>query len=169
MAAQPRTLYIVRHAVAAERGEKWPDDNDRPVTHQGAAKMREVVHGLAALDVEPDLVISSPLVRAVETAEIVVKGVKSTPKIVTSPAFAPGGSPSAMAAALASLGKGRSMAVVGHEPGLGEFAAWLIGARHPVPFKKGGVASIELSEWPPVARGGTLIWLATPKMLRALG
>jgi phosphohistidine phosphatase len=168
MAAQPRTLYIVRHAIAAERGEKWPDDSERPITHEGAARMRGVVQGLAALQVEPDVVITSPLVRAVETAEILVKGVTSTPRLVTSPAFGPGGSPSGMAGALSSLGKGKSMAVVGHEPGLGEFAAWLLGARHPLPFKKGGVCRIELSEWPPVARGGTLIWFATPKMLRGL-
>ena len=167
--AQPRTVYIVRHAVAAERGDRWPDDAARPVTHAGAARMREAAKGLAALDVEPDLILSSPLVRAVETAEILAKGVKSSPRLVTSPALSPGGTPAAVAGALASLGKGPSIAVVGHEPGLGELAAWLIGARRPLPFKKGGVCRIDLAEWPPVARGGTLLWLATPKMLRALG
>jgi phosphohistidine phosphatase len=166
--AQTRTLYLVRHAIAAEPGDKWPDDSDRPITHAGAARMREAVKGLTALDVEPDVVISSPLVRAVETAEILVKGLKSTPKLVTTPALAPGASPAAAAAAIASLGKGPSIAVVGHEPALGELAAWLIGSRRPLPFKKGGVAQIDLAEWPPVARGGTLIWFATPKMLRAL-
>jgi phosphohistidine phosphatase len=130
--------------------------------------MREVAKGLAALDVEPDVVISSPLVRAVETAEILIKGLKSTPKLVTAAALSPGGSPASVANALASLAKGHSIAVVGHEPDLGEFAAWLVGARRPLPFKKGGVCQIDLAEWPPVARGGTLIWMATPKMLRAL-
>jgi phosphohistidine phosphatase len=166
--AQTRTLYLVRHAIAAEPGEKWPDDAERPITHGGAARMREATKGLAALDVEPDVIVSSPLVRAVETAEILVKGLKSTPRLVTSPALSPGGSPGAVASALASVAKGQSIAVVGHEPNLGEFAAWLIGARRALPFKKGGVCQIDLAEWPPVARGGTLIWMATPKMLRAL-
>ncbi len=166
--AQTRSLYLVRHAIAADRSDKWPDDTERPLTHGGAARMREVVKGLAALEVEPDVIVSSPLVRAVETAEILVKGLKSTPKLVTAPALAPGGSTSAIANALASVGKGQSIAVVGHEPGLGELAAWLVGARRPLPFKKGGVCQIDLAEWPPVARGGTLMWLATPKMLRAL-
>ena len=166
--AQPRTLYIVRHAIAADRSDKWPNDAERPVTPEGAARMRANAKGLAALDVEPDVILSSPLLRALQTAEILAKILSSSPRLVTAPALAPGGTPANVAAALASIGKAASIAVVGHEPGLGELAAWLIGARRPLPFKKGGVCRIDLAEWPPVARSGTLLWLATPKMLRAL-
>jgi phosphohistidine phosphatase len=166
--AHTKQLFLIRHAIAAERSEKWPDDSKRPLTHQGAARMRDVVEGLAVLDVSPDLVISSPLVRALDTAQIVVKGLGGKAKLVTSPALAPGGSPADVADAMASLGKARSVALVGHEPGLGELAAWLIGARQPLPFKKGGVCAIEVADWPAAAKSGTLVWLATPKMLRSL-
>jgi phosphohistidine phosphatase SixA len=72
-----------------------------------------------------------------------------------------------VAEALAAHSKARAIALVGHEPGMGELAAWLLGARVPVPFKKGGICRIDVSEWPP-ARQGQLIWMATPRMLRAL-
>jgi phosphohistidine phosphatase len=115
-----------------------------------------------------DLVITSPLVRAEQTADILVKGLGGEPKLMTAPALAPGGSPAAVAEAVGALTKGRSLAIVGHEPGLGELAAWLIGARQPLPFKKGGVCRIDVADWPPTAKSGTLVWFATPKMLRAL-
>jgi phosphohistidine phosphatase len=158
----------VRHAIAAERGDKWPDDAERPLTHEGAGRWRFGVRGLDALGVDLDVVLTSPLVRAASTAEILVKGVRSKPHMEMLPALAPGGSPSRIAEALAAYSKARDIALVGHEPGMGELAAWLIGARNPLPFKKGGVCRINFTDWPPVAKQGTLIWFATPKMLRSL-
>jgi phosphohistidine phosphatase len=163
-----RSVFIVRHAIAAERGEKWPDDAKRPLTHDGAARMRSAAEGLAAMGVSLDVVITSPLVRAEQTADILVKCLGGEAKLVTAPALAPGGSPAAVAEAVGALAKGRNMAIVGHEPGLGELAAWLVGARQPLPFKKGGVCRIDVVDWPPTAKSGTLVWFATPKMLRAL-
>lgn len=165
---QPRQLVLVRHAIAAERGEKWPDDTQRPLTHDGAARMRAAVKGLAVLGIAPDTIVTSPLTRAAQTADILQRGLGGRARLVTSAALAPGGSPADAAQAVGAA-KGRVVAVVGHEPGLGELAAWLIGARQPLPFKKGGVCLIELAEWPPAARSGMLIWFATPKMLRAVG
>jgi len=165
--ADMRTLYVIRHAIAAERGDDWPDDARRPLTHQGAARMRQVVKGLFELGVDIDLVLTSPLVRAVQTAEIVSRGFKTKPEIVSVPALAPGGAPARVAEALGQHADPRSLAVVGHEPELGEFAGWLIGSRTPLPFKKGGVARIDVPEWPP-ARKGQLVWMATPRMLRGL-
>ena len=130
--------------------------------------MRAVAEGLAAIGVSPDMVITSPLVRAEQTADILAKGLGGDAKVVTAPALAPGGSPAAVAEAVATLAKGRTIAIVGHEPGLGEFAAWMIGARQPLPFKKGGVCRIDVVEWPATAKSGMLVWFATPKMLRAL-
>lgn len=166
--AAAHTLYLVRHAIAAERGDKWPDDADRPLTHEGAARMRQVVEGLEALDVEIDLVVTSPLRRAVETAEIVAAGFDPAPDIITAPALAPGGAPARVADVLGAHGKSRRIAIVGHEPDLGELAAWCIGARCPLPFKKGGIAQLEAPEWPPARHTCTLVWMATPRMLRAL-
>src|SRR5262245_29406443 len=127
--ATPRSLYLVRHAIAAERGDKWPDDSKRPLTHKGIARMRFGIRGLDALGVDIDLVMTSPLLRAVQTAEIVVRGLRSNPTMIKTAALAPGGSPSGVAEALASHSKSRGIAVVGHEPELGELAAWFISAR----------------------------------------
>ena len=107
-------------------------------------------------------------VRAAATAEILVRAFESHPRLVTASELAPGGSPSAVAQALSAYGKAHGVAVVGHEPGIGELAAWLIGARTPLPFKKGGICRIDFGDWPPARQQGTLIWLAMPKMLRGL-
>ena len=68
------SIYLVRHAIAAERGDDWPDDAKRPLTHGGAAKMRRISRGLRALDPAIDLIAASPLVRARQTAEILAEG-----------------------------------------------------------------------------------------------
>jgi phosphohistidine phosphatase len=164
----PRSLYLIRHAIAAQRSDKWPDDAERPLTHEGIARMRLIVKGLTALAVDIDLVVTSPLVRATATADIVARGLPSDPRLVTAAELAPGGSPARVAEALADHAKARGIVLVGHEPGLGELAAWFIGARCPLPFKKGGVCRIDFGEWPPARQQGTLVWFATPKMLRAL-
>ena len=161
------TVYLVRHAIAAERGEDYPDDAKRPLTHNGIARMRKGVRGLRALDLRIDLVCTSPLVRAKQTAEILVEGLKPSPTLQLMPVLAPGGAPPKVGEALAALRDPKSVALVGHEPDLGEFAAWLLGARRPLPLRKGGVCRIDLTG-PPAHRAGQLIWLVVPKMLRSL-
>jgi phosphohistidine phosphatase len=165
--AKPCSIYLVRHAIAAERGRQWPDDTKRPLTHKGAARMRQIVMGLRALGVEFDLVLTSPLVRARQTAELLIAGVRSKPALEVTDALAPGEPPVKVAAMLAKHSGRCSIALVGHEPGLGELAAWLVGANKPFVLKKGGVCRIEVTALPP-ARQGQVLWHATPKMLRAL-
>jgi phosphohistidine phosphatase len=164
---RPCSIYLVRHAIAAERGRQWPDDAKRPLTHKGAARMRQIVMGLRALGVEFDLVLTSPLVRARQTAELLIAGVRSKPALEVTDALAPGEPPVKVAATLAKHAGRCSIALVGHEPGLGELAAWLVGANKPFAMKKGGVCRIEVTALPP-ARQGQVLWHATPKMLRAL-
>jgi phosphohistidine phosphatase len=162
-----RSLYLVRHAIAFERGEDWPDDAKRPLTHKGAARMREVVDGLLELRVELDLVITSPLVRAKQTADLIVAGWPEAPALVVSPALTPGAAAAGVSEVLSQHTQAAGIALVGHEPGLGEIGAWLIGARHPLVFKKGGVARIDVPAMP-LGGSGALVWMATPKMLRQL-
>lgn len=163
-----RAVYLIRHAIAAERGADWPDDTRRPLTHQGSARMRQVVAGLKQLEIEVDVVLTSPLVRARQTAEIVVAGLKPTPAIAVLAALSPDGVRSGVIEALAEHPNAKGVALVGHEPALGILAAWLVGAHEPFAFKKGGVCRIDFSESPRAGRG-ELVWLATPAMLRALG
>ena len=168
MTTRTFTLYLVRHAIAAERGEAWPEDSARPLTSKGIARMRQIVRGLRDLDVALDIVLTSPLLRATQTADLLVDGLKPSPALAVVPALAPGASPPQVADALEQFRKARRIALVGHEPGLGELAAWLVGARAPFPFKKGGVCRIDVTSLLP-AGSGQLVWMATPRMLRALG
>ncbi|HUF47644.1 MAG TPA: phosphohistidine phosphatase SixA [Vicinamibacterales bacterium] len=161
-----RTIYLVRHAIAATRGPDWPDDDQRPVTHRGAARMRQVVKGLDALGVKVDVVATSPLARADQTARLLASGLGVAGDPLVVPELAPGMDAAVTAAALARI-DAATMAVVGHEPDLGQLAAWLIGAASPLEFKKGGVCRLDARELRR-PRSAALIWLATPKMLRAL-
>jgi phosphohistidine phosphatase len=165
--AGPFELYLIRHAVAEERGDAWPDDNKRPLTDDGIARMRKAARGLADIDVTIDIVLSSPLVRARQTAEIVAAALDPRPSLVNVDSLAPDGSFGAIVADLEKHGRKPRIALVGHEPAIGELAARLIGSRHALEFKKGAICRIDLDELPP-AGPGDLRWMLTPKILRAL-
>ena len=168
MSAKPSSLILVRHAIAAERGDDWPDDNKRPLTSKGLARMREIAKGLDNLDLEIDLILTSPLVRARQTADVLAHGLKPSPPIETLVELSPGTVPAKIAEAIGTRGDAKAIALVGHEPNLGELAAWLVGGKSPFEFKKGGICRIDVQKLPPVGNG-QLVWFATPKMLRALG
>jgi phosphohistidine phosphatase len=165
--AGPYELYLIRHGLAEERGEAWPDDNKRPLTGEGMDRMRKAARGLARLGVTIDIVLSSPLVRARQTAEIVAGGLDPRPSLVNIDSLAPDGSYAAIAADLEKHGRKNRLALVGHEPAIGELAARLIGSRHALEFKKGAVCRIDLDELPP-AGPGDLRWMLTPRILRSL-
>jgi phosphohistidine phosphatase len=166
--AAPSALYLVRHAIAAERGDDWPDDDKRPLTERGIARFQEAVNGLTELDVELDEIFTSPLVRAKQTADLLAAGVKGKPSVKLLDVLAPGHSPASVMAQLARVAKRRRIALVGHEPGLGELAAHLIGAGRALPFKKGGICRIDVESLM-TRRAGALAWFVTPKVLRKLG
>ena len=162
----PCELYLVRHAIAAERGEKYPDDAKRPLTSHGIERMRQVVKGFRTLDPDINLILTSPLIRARQTADILLAGLSPSPDLSVEDTLAPGHRPEAVADALGAHAAHEVVALVGHEPDLGILAAWLIAAREPLVFKKGAIARIDVSGKP--GRDGQLVWLATPRMLRGL-
>jgi 5-methylcytosine-specific restriction endonuclease McrA len=104
---RPCELYLVRHAVAAERGDDWPDDDKRPLTSTGVSRFREVVKGLAWFDVGLDEIYSSPLVRARQTAELLSAGMEGKPSVRTLDALSPGHEPAEVLAELATRVKRR--------------------------------------------------------------
>jgi phosphohistidine phosphatase len=161
-------IYLVRHAIAAERGDEWPDDGKRPLTTRGIARFKEGVEGVAWLKVEIDEIFTSPLVRAKQTATLLSAGLKGKPPVKILEALAPGHAPASVLQELAKNAKRTRVALVGHEPGLGELAAHLIGSSRPLPFKKGGVCRIDIQSFTS-RRPGELEWFLTPKMLRELG
>ena len=167
-AARLVRLYLVRHAIAEARGSAWPDDTLRPLTREGRARMRRIVRGLRGLGVELDVVLTSPLVRAKQTADILVAGLKPKPVLVETSSLAPGQPHRGVLRALAPYRRAQAVALLGHEPDLGTFAAFLLGASQPLEFKKGGVCCCETSKLPPDG-DVRLLWHATPRMLRRVG
>jgi phosphohistidine phosphatase len=163
----PCELYLVRHAIAAERNGEWRDDTKRPLTERGASRFREGVNGLRKLDVMIDEIFTSPLVRAKQTAELLAAGVEGKPPVKILDALSPGHTAAAVLSQLGKAAKRRRIALVGHEPELGELAAHLLGAGRPLPFKKGGMCRIDLESLTS-KRAGSLIWFVTPNVLRQL-
>ena len=161
-------LYLIRHGLAAERGDEYPDDSKRPLTSDGIAALRKEVKALDVLGEAFDHIITSPLVRAKQTADVFVQHLDSKPSVSMSDALAPAGSPAGVVQEIAKHAKKRRIALVGHEPNLGELAARLIGSRTPLAFKKGGICRIDFEVLPPKGVG-QLRWFATPKMLRKIG
>lgn len=164
---EPCDLYLVRHAIAAERGEEWPDDTRRPLTETGTARFKEVVKGLAWLDVEIDEIFTSPLVRAKQTANLLAHGLANEAAVKTLEALAPGQSARVVMNDLSRSAKRRRIALVGHEPDLGELAAHLLGSPRALPFKKGGICRISVQGLTS-RRPGELVWFLPPKVLRRL-
>jgi phosphohistidine phosphatase len=161
-------LYLVRHAIAADRGADYPDDSKRPLTTAGISRFRKEAKALSALDVEIELIISSPLTRAKQTAEILAQALPARPSVTLSDSLAPAGTPASVFQELAKHMRKGKIALVGHEPNIGELAARLIGSRTPIEFKKGAICRIDFEVFPPKG-SGQLRWLVTPKMLRKIG
>ena len=159
-------LLVIRHAIAAERTADVADA-ERPLTNRGRRRFRQVVRGLGALGLAVDLVLSSPWRRASETAALLAPlGADDLGPVVT-PHLA--GPPRAeLLSAIAGAGVAR-LAVVGHEPWLGELVAMLTTGepRHgeAVPFKKGGVAVLAGTA---TAGGMVLRALLPPSVTRRL-
>src|SRR4051794_15769356 len=140
----PYQLYLIRHGIAEERGDGWPDDAKRPLSEEGMTRMRKSMRGLAKLELTIDVVLTSPLVRTRQTAEIVAAALDPKPPIVAVDSLAPGGSPAAILADLEKHARKTRLGIVGHEPGIGELAARLIGSRHGIEFKKGAICRIDV-------------------------
>lgn len=160
-------LYLIRHGVAAERGAEYPDDSKRPLTSEGISRLKREAKALAALGVDFDQIISSPLVRTKQTADIFAQSMPSHPPVALVDSLAPAGTPTGVLQDLSKYMRKARVALVGHEPNIGELAARLIGARTPLEFKKGAVCRIDFEVFPPKGRGH-LQWFVTPKMLRRL-
>jgi len=154
-------VYLVRHAVAVEREAGVPDES-RTLTPEGGKSFAEVVDGLKTLGVRFDLLLHSPWLRAVETAELLMPLLEGESEVTSLLATAPN-------ADLLKQIKGEHVALVGHRPWMGELLALLVAGRvddgERFEFKKGGVAVLEGK---PVPGGMRLLALYPPRALRAL-
>lgn len=163
-------LYVVRHAIA-EDAPAGGDDAARRLTPGGRRRMQGIVRGLRALGVEPDVIITSPLVRAVETARLVVAGLRNAPEPRELDALASDVPPADTLKALRLVGRSQHVLIVGHEPNLSSVLSLLLtGAVDGVniELKKGACAAVELTAFEPHG-GATLRWLLPPRALRRAG
>lgn len=146
-------LYLIRHAEAAP-GE---DDAARPLTDAGRAAARSLGEVLRDKGVRLDAVVSSPLVRAVQTADEVLAGFAGTPARHECDDLAFGGKRKRLTRFVGKLGV-ESVALVGHMPDLASYTAWLLGGKNArIDIAKPGVACLEFDEFG--KGGGTLQWL----------
>jgi phosphohistidine phosphatase len=159
-------LYVLRHAIA-EDGAPGGDDAARRLTPRGRAKMRAAARGIRRLRLDVEVLVTSPLVRARETAEIVAPLFPGVP-IRELDALAAGVAPAETARALRPLTRRRGVMIVGHEPGLSGLVSLLLtGSADAVrlALKKGGLVALELDGVPPRTTA-TLLWALTPRQLR---
>lgn len=163
-------LYIVRHGIAVDREDpKCPADPERFLTNEGIEKTREVAQGVAEVATVPDLMLTSPYLRAVQTAEVFAAVFEySKQKIRKSDLLLPGAESLQLFRELSKDKDLSTVFVFGHAPHLDDLIATAIGTKHHISsLKKAGVALVELKRMVPPS--GELVWLATPKLLRKAG
>lgn len=159
-------LYFLRHASAGESMINPVKDKKRPLDEIGVRQSHSVGRALAALEVQPEVVISSSLTRATQTASLVANELGFEGKIQIEPALTPEASYSDFVDLLRRIGNVESAVVVGHNPNLSDFLGKTIASRaHPadIDLKKGGVARVEMRR-----SGGRLTWYLTPKIVATL-
>jgi phosphohistidine phosphatase len=159
-------LLVVRHAIAVPHGTPGVADQDRPLTPEGEAKFQEAARGLARIVDAPDALLTSPWLRARQTAAIAAEAWDG-PQPKLTPALA-SGSFDEQARVLDEFPKDATVAIFGHEPWVSELVARLVGTRASdrLTFKKGGAALVEVPGR--LAEGGSLVFYLPPKLLRKL-
>lgn len=155
-------LYLVRHAVA-EEPEAGVADEERRLTRRGRKRFARLARRLAAAGMEIDLVATSPLVRARQTAELLAECIPSAPRIEVVAALAPPADWRALVEWTAQQ-DAASVAWVGHAPCIGRLVSLAIGdGSAAVRMQKGAIACVRLDDGPGLA--GELAWLATPELV----
>lgn len=159
-------IYFVRHASAGESVANPKKDEKRPLDSDGIEQCGNVGRALAAMNVQPDVVISSPLKRATQTASLIGNEIGYESKIQLDPAMRPEASFAEFRRMLDKYAKHEAVMVVGHNPSITEFLARIItksGSAALLEFKKGAAARVETER-----QSARLNWFLTPKMARSI-
>ena len=163
-------LYLIRHSNAVELGEAdYADDSQRPLTEKGCEKMESIAAALNRTGVQPDLIVSSPYVRARQTAEILAQGLQYNREIELNEALIPMGEAEALIGEINEKYAVQELVLVGHEPSLSVLIGTLTSGNPDmaITLKKGSVCCLEADDLR-VERKASLEWLLTPKILSAL-
>jgi phosphohistidine phosphatase len=166
-------LYLLRHGIAVTADEPGIEtDGQRPLSNKGVKRMRKAARGLQHLQIPFDGILTSPLVRARQTAEIVADALDLQQQIQELSGLAPESSVDHLVFSLTRFQNREHLLLVGHQPLLGDFFSFLLkgkdGPDIKAELKKGGLCRIEVETFPP-AGPGSLHWLLTPKQLRLMG
>ena len=159
-------IYFLRHASAGQHLPNPKKDEKRALDDAGMQQCGEVGRALSALDVQVDMVISSPLKRAAQTAALVGNEIGFEGKIVFDDALRPGACFADFRKMVGKYARYEALMVVGHNPNLSEFLGRSVGegaGEASIPLKKGGVARVETSR-----NSGELQWCLTPRVVRSL-
>ena len=156
-------LYIIRHGLAGKRSEDLTLDDERALTKKGKEQMRDIAKVLKKLEINFDKVLTSPLLRAMETAEIVNKYCGNTNKVTITNLLSPEASFNNLIKYLNKF-KDEKVAIVGHDPFLSSFASYCLSKSKNsfINLKKGGVLMLEIDQ---IIKPGksTLSWSIEPK------
>ena len=154
-------LYFLRHG-RADRSAWMGMDFERPLTGEGKERMAQEADTIHQLDLGVDAILTSPLIRALQTAEIVAERMNALDLLVVDERLEPGFGPSDLAEILEEYPQADEIMLVGHEPDFSETISYLIGGGTIV-CKKGSLARVDLVDAGPMA--GELVWLIPPKAL----
>lgn len=157
-------LYFVRHAIAEQRPPNGDDNPARPLTVEGAERMRQAARGLKRIIDPPDVLLTSPFARAAQTAKILAS--EFATGAVVNELLAPGFDLAALAALVQPQRKLQRLMLVGHEPDFSALISTLCGGGS-LEMKKGAVCRVDVETF--AAGRGTLVWLLPPRVLRELG
>ena len=164
-------LFILRHGPAVERGTPgFENDAARPLTPKGKRQLRNIAAAMENMDLRLDLILSSPLLRAKQTAEIAAAGLKLKKRLAFSDELRPDGDVKKLILQLGELKPApENILLVGHEPYLSRLISSLVsgGENLAMDFKKGGLCKLEAEK----LRNGkcaTLAWLLTPRQMRLM-
>jgi phosphohistidine phosphatase len=165
-------LYLLRHGIAAAKDDPaFELDSERPLTKKGIKKFRKAARGIERLGISFDTILSSPLVRARQTADLLAEILGQESSVDEIPALAPDSSPEQLLSELSSVEGKEHVMLVGHEPFLGELAKFLLTRNNDsdgvIPLRKGGICRIDVDAVPPT-QPGQMHWLLTPKQLRLI-
>jgi phosphohistidine phosphatase len=156
-------LYFLRHGLAGSRQEWKGDDARRPLSKKGMKNMVMQAKTLAQLDLQLHVIITSPLTRAAQTADIVAAELKMVPQLKQDERLQPGFDRDHLTQVLADHPQAKNIMLVGHEPDFSLTISAVIGGGQVI-LKKGGLARVDIATTDPLQ--GNLVWLLPPKSMR---
>jgi phosphohistidine phosphatase len=164
-------LFVLRHGIAVELGSPgFTHDAERPLTPEGRSKLRQIAKAMHGMELDFDAILSSPYLRARQTAKLITRSFKKTANVEFCEALAPDGTSAQVIETLRRLKPApENLLLVGHEPNLSHLVSVLLGSKGGscVILKKGGLCKLcvhSLSRQP----DASIEWLLTPKQMIAM-